>query len=108
MGDLLAEAGGALAAVNEDERRRVARRLRKAKGAAPLNLLPLLTLLLAACGKAAPDIAGRPDAEDGAEEDRSKEDGERAGPPPEQVPVEERAQDRPDPQPDAPPPTAAT
>ena len=78
VGDLLAEAGGTLAAVNEDERRRVARRLRKAKGAAPLNLLPLLTLLLATCGKAAPDIAGRPDAEDGAEEDRSKEDGERA------------------------------
>ena len=49
-----------------------------AEAAAPLNLLPLLTLLLAACGKAAPDIAGRPDAEDGAEEDRSKEDGERA------------------------------
>jgi hypothetical protein len=45
----------------------VARRLRKAKGAAPLNLLPLLTLLLATCGKAAPDIAGRPDAKDGAE-----------------------------------------
>ena len=63
VGDLLAEAGGTLAAVNEDERRRVARRLRKAKGAAPLNLLPLLTLLLAACGKAAPDIAGRPDAD---------------------------------------------
>lgn len=82
VGDLLAEAGGTLAAVNEDERRRVATRLRKAKGAAPLNLLPLLTLLLAACGKAAPDIAGqRPDAENGAEEDRSKEDGERAGPP---------------------------
>ena len=81
VGDLLAEAGGTLAAVNEDERRRVATRLRKAKGAAPLNLLPLLTLLLAACGKAAPDIAGqRPDAENGAEEDRSKEDGERAGP----------------------------
>ena len=35
VGDLLAEAGGTLAAVNEDERRRVARRLRKAKGAAP-------------------------------------------------------------------------
>ena len=51
MGDLLAEAGGTLAAVNEDERRRVARRLSKAKGAAPLNLLPLLTLLLAACGR---------------------------------------------------------
>ena len=65
MGALLADAGGTLAAVNEDERRRVARRLRKAKGAASLNLLPLLTLLLAACGKAAPDIAGRPDAEDG-------------------------------------------
>ena len=61
MGDLLAEAGGTLAAVNEDERRRVASRLRKAKGAASLNLL-LLTLLLVACGKAAPDIAGRPDA----------------------------------------------
>ena len=30
-----------------------------AEAAAPLNLLPLLTLLLAACGKAAPDIAGR-------------------------------------------------
>ena len=51
VGDLLVEAGGTLAAVNEDERRRVARRLRKAKGAAPLNLLPLLTLLLAACGR---------------------------------------------------------
>ena len=35
VGDLLAEAGGTLAAVNEDERRRVARRLRKAKGATP-------------------------------------------------------------------------
>ena len=67
VGDLLAEAGGTLAAVNEDKRRRVARRFRKAKGAAPLNLLPLLTLLLATCGKAAPDIAGRPDAKDGAE-----------------------------------------
>ena len=76
VGDLLAEAGGTLAAVNGDERRRVARRLRKAKGAAPLNLLPLLPLLLAACCKAAPNIAGRPDAEDGAEED-----GERTGPP---------------------------
>ena len=63
VGDLLVEAGGTLAAVNEDERRRVARCLRKAKG----DLLPLLTLLLAACGKAAPDIAGRPDAKDGAE-----------------------------------------
>ena len=42
-----------------------------AEAAAPLNLLPLLKLLLAACGKAAPDIAGRPYAED----------GERAGPP---------------------------
>ena len=59
VGDLLAEAGGTLAAVNEDERWRVARRLQKAKGSAPLNLLPLLTLLLAACGKATPDIAGR-------------------------------------------------
>ena len=67
VGDLLAQDGGTLAAVNEDERRRVARHLRKAKGAAPLNLLPLLTLLLATCGKAAPDIAGRPDAKDGAE-----------------------------------------
>ena len=67
VGDLLAEPGGTLAAVNEDERRRVASRLHKAKGAAPLNLLPLLTLLLATCGKAAPDIAGRPDAKDGAE-----------------------------------------
>ena len=81
VGDLLAEAGGTLTTVNEDERRRVARRLRKAKDAAPLNLLPLLTLLLAACGKIAPNIAGRLDAEDGAEEDRLKEDGERAGPP---------------------------
>ena len=64
----------------------MARRLRKAKDAAPLNLLPLLTFLLAACGKIAPNIAGRLDAEDVAEEDRSredrsKEDGERAGPP---------------------------
>jgi hypothetical protein len=67
VGDLLAEAGGTLAAFNEDERRRVARRLRKAKRAAPLNLVPVLTLLLATCGKAAPDIAGRPDAKDGAE-----------------------------------------
>ena len=64
MGDLLAEAGGTLAAVNEHERRRVARRLGKSKSAAPLNLL-LLTMLLAACGKAAPNIAGRRDAEDG-------------------------------------------
>ena len=78
VGDLLAESGGTLGAVNEDERRRVARRLRNAKGAAPLNLLPLLILLLATRGKSAPDIAGRPDAKDGAEEDRSKEDGERA------------------------------
>ena len=51
VGDLLAEAGGTLAAVNEDERRRLARRLRKAKCAAPLNLLPLLTLLLAAAAR---------------------------------------------------------
>ncbi len=64
VGDLLSEAGGTLAAVNEEERQRLARRLRKAKGAALLNLLPLLTLLLAAGGKAAPDIAGRPDAEE--------------------------------------------
>ena len=38
VGDLLVEAGGTLATVNEGERRRVARRLRKAKG----DLLPLL------------------------------------------------------------------
>ena len=87
VGDLLAEAGVTLAAVNEDERRHVARRLRKANGAAPLNLLPLLTLLLATCGKAAPDIAGRPDAKDGAEEHRSKEDGERALPPQQEQPA---------------------
>ncbi len=75
VGDLLAEAGGTLAAVNEDERRRVARRLRKAKGATPSNLLPLLTLLLAACGKAAPDIAGRSDAEDGLKRTGQKRTG---------------------------------
>ena len=44
----------------------MARRLRKAKGAAPLNLLPLLTLLLAACGKAALDIVERLDTQGGA------------------------------------------
>jgi len=38
VGDLLAEAGGTPAAVNEDECQRVAKRLRKARGAAPLNL----------------------------------------------------------------------
>ena len=38
LDDLLAEASGTLAAVNEDESHSVAKRLRKAKGAAPLNL----------------------------------------------------------------------
>ena len=57
VGELLAEAGGNLAPVDAEERQRVARRLRKAKGAAPLNLLPLLTLLLAACGRTPPEFA---------------------------------------------------
>ena len=56
--DLLAEAGGSLVPVDEVERQRIAMRLRKARAAAPLNLLPLLTLLLAACGKVAPDLSG--------------------------------------------------
>ena len=54
---LLAESGGSLTPVEAEERRRLATRLRKAKPSAPLNLLPLLTLLLAACGKGGPDLS---------------------------------------------------
>jgi len=74
VGELLAKAGGNLTPVDAEERQRVAWRLRKARAAAPLNLLPLLTLLLAACGQHTPDLVA-PDGS-GAEGDagRSEDD----------------------------------
>ena len=65
---LLAESGGSLASVDEDERQRLAARLRKARACAPLNLLPLLTLLLAACGKTSPETSGANEAGEDADE----------------------------------------
>jgi len=67
--DLLAESGGSLASVDGQERRRIAARLRKARAAAPLNLLPLLTLLLAACGKTTPNLTGANEAGPGPDND---------------------------------------
>ena len=45
--DLLTREGGSLAPVDAAEHQRIATRLRKARAAAPLNLLPLLTDRLA-------------------------------------------------------------
>ena len=77
VGDLLTREGGSLAPVDAVERRRIATRLRKAKGTVPLNLLPLLTLLLAACGKTSPETSGANEAGQDADEAaaRSEDDG---------------------------------
>ena len=76
--DLLAESGGSLASVDGQERRRIAARLRKARAAAPLNLLPLLTLLLAACGKTSPETSGANEAGQDADEAAARSGDDRA------------------------------
>ena len=78
MEDLLAESGGSLASVDGQERRRIAARLRKARAAAPLNLLPLLTLLLAACGKTSPETSGANEAGQDADEAAARSGDDRA------------------------------
>ena len=76
--DLLAESGGSLASVDGQERRRIAARLGKARAAAPLNLLPLLTLLLAACGKTSPETSGANEAGQDADEAAARRGYDRA------------------------------
>ena len=77
--DLLAESGGSLASVDGQERRRIAARLRKARACAPLNLLPLLTLLLAACGKTTPNLTGANEAGQDADEAAAHGEDDSAG-----------------------------
>ena len=64
---LSAATESALQPVDANERVRIALHLRKARATAPLNLLPLLTLLLAACGKVAPEAASTPDPDAGSD-----------------------------------------
>lgn len=52
---------GRLHRADLEERVKIASRLRKAGAIAPVNLLPLLILLLAACGKRQPDVSDTPD-----------------------------------------------
>jgi hypothetical protein len=54
-------AEGRLHRADLEERVKIASRLRKAGAIAPVNLLPLLILLLAACGKRQPDVSDTPD-----------------------------------------------
>ena len=61
---------GRLHRADLEERVKIASRLRKAGAIAPVNLLPLLILLLAACGKRQPDVSDTPDQDADPDPDR--------------------------------------